>query len=206
MSFARRSAGLLRGFALAALAATLVGAAPSGAEQVRSFGWLLAEAARAQVSVTLHYDPGYVRLAYPGGDVPLGRGVCSDGLIRAFRKQGIDLQRLVHEDMQANFARYPQNWGLRRPDSSIDHRRVLNLQTFFERRGLARPVSRDPDDYWPGDIVAYLLPGELPHVGIVGESRAHVHQPPLLIHNIGAGAQIEDVLFAYRITGHYRWE
>ena len=206
MSFARRSAGLLRGFALAVLAAAVVGAAPGGAEPERSFGQLLAAAARAQVSVTLQYDPAYVRLAYPGGDVPIERGVCSDVLIRAFRKQGVDLQRLVHEDMQENFARYPQNWRLRRPDSNIDHRRVLNLQKLFERRGLSRPTTRDPADYWVGDIVAYMLPGELPHIGIVAESRTEDAQRRLLIHNIGAGAQIEDVLFAYRITGHYRWE
>jgi uncharacterized protein YijF (DUF1287 family) len=206
VSAARRSAGLLRSFALAVVAAVVVGAAPSGAEPERSFGWLLAEAARAQVSVTLHYDPAYVRLAYPGGDVPIERGVCSDVLIRAFRKRGVDLQRLVHEDMRANFASYPQNWGLRGPDSNIDHRRVLNLQKLFERRGLARPITRDPADYWVGDIVAYMLPGELPHIGIVSERRSPDGQRPLLIHNIGAGAQIEDVLFAYRIAGHYRWE
>jgi hypothetical protein len=108
--------------------------------------------------------------------------------------------------MRANFARYPQNWGLRRPDSNIDHRRVLNLQKLFERRGLSRPITRNPGDYWVGDIVAYMLTGELPHIGIVAMSRTHDGQRPLLIHNIGAGAQIEDVLFAYRITGHYRWE
>ena len=203
---AARGGRLQRGIALAGLAAMVVGALAIGAYAERSFGQRLAAAAREQVLVTLHYDPAYVRLAYPGGDVPIERGVCSDVLIRAFRKQGVDLQKLVHEDMRAHFASYPQSWGLRRPDSNIDHRRVLNLQRLFERRGLSQPVTKNPADYWPGDIVAYMLPGELPHIGIVAMSRTHEGQRPLLIHNIGAGAQIEDVLFAYRITGHYRWK
>ena len=197
---------LLRSVALAALTAALVGVAPSGARAERSFGQRLAAAALEQVWVTLHYDPAYVRLAYPGGDVPIERGVCSDVLIRAFRKQGVDLQQLVHEDMRANFARYPQSWGLRTPDSNIDHRRVLNLQKFFGRRGLALPITQNAADYQAGDIVAYLLPGGLPHTGVVAERRTQEGGRPLLIHNIGAGAQIEDVLFAYRITGHYRWK
>ncbi len=197
---------LLRSVALAALTAALVGAAPRGVHAEPSFGQRLAAAALEQVLVTLHYDHAYVRLAYPGGDVPIERGVCSDVLVRAFRKQRVDLQQLVHEDMRANFARYPQNWGLRTPDSNIDHRRVLNLQKFFGRRGLALQITQSAADYQAGDIVAYLLPGGLPHIGIVAERRTQEGGRPLLIHNIGAGAQIEDVLFAHRITGHYRWK
>jgi uncharacterized protein YijF (DUF1287 family) len=188
--------------AAAALALALA-AAPASGEP--SFGERLAAAALAQVGVTLHYDPAYARIAYPNGDVPLARGVCSDVVVRAFRRQGVDLQQLVHEDMRAHFAVYPQKWGLRRPDPNIDHRRVPNLQTFFARRGLARPASRDPRDYAAGDLVAYTLPGGLPHIGVVSTRSTGDGARPLLVHNIGAGAQLEDVLFAWEVVGHYRW-
>ncbi|HEU4429028.1 MAG TPA: DUF1287 domain-containing protein [Myxococcota bacterium] len=168
-------------------------------------GERIASAALAQVGVTVVYDPAYTRLAYPGGDLPPERGVCSDVVIRALRAQRVDLQQLVHEDMRAHFSAYPQKWGLRAPDRNIDHRRVLNLQTYFRRRGLALPITRDARDYRTGDIVAYTLPGGLPHIGVVAASRAWDGARPLLIHNIGGGAQIEDVLFAYEIVGHYRW-
>ena len=170
-----------------------------------AFGERLAAAALAQVGVTLAYDPAYTRLAYPGGDVPAERGVCSDVVIRALRALSIDLQQLVHEDMRASFASYPQKWGLRGPDRNIDHRRVLNLQAYFARRGFALPITHEPRDYLTGDIVAYTLPGNLPHIGIVAARRAPDGSRPQLVHNIGAGAQIEDVLFAYEIVGHYRW-
>jgi len=153
----------------------------------------LATAAKQQVGVTRVYDPSYVRLRYPGGDVPADRGVCSDVVVRAFRTIGVDLQREVHEDMQRNFAAYPRMWGLSSPDANIDHRRVPNLMTFFKRRQKA--VT---GDFLPGDVVAWRLPGGLYHIGIVTVR-------PLVIHNIGQGAQEEDILFAYDIIGHYRW-
>jgi uncharacterized protein YijF (DUF1287 family) len=190
----------------ALLASALSVGLSAAASAEPSFGPRLAASAIAQVGVTLRYDPAYTSLAYPGGDVPLERGVCSDVVIRALRRHGIDLQRLVHEDMRANFAAYPSQWGLRRPDRNIDHRRVLNLQRYFERRGLALPMTRRASDYETGDIVAYTLPGNLPHIGIVAAQRSADGARPLLIHNIGGGAQIEDVLFAYEIVGHYRWE
>ncbi|MEZ0470374.1 DUF1287 domain-containing protein [Luteimonas salinilitoris] len=165
----------------------------------------LAAAAETQVGVTLYYDPAYVRLDYPGGDVPADRGVCTDVVVRALREAaGADLQSLVHQDMRAAFAAYPRHWGLRAPDRNIDHRRVPNLETFLERRGLALPRSDDPHHYLAGDIVSWRLPNGLPHIGIV--SRRHgAHGRPLVVHNIGAGAQVEDVLFAWPVEGHYRW-
>ena len=165
----------------------------------------LVEAAERQVGVTLRYDPAYVRLDYPNGDLPRDRGVCTDVVIRAYRDAfGLDLQRLVHEDMRANFAAYPRKWGMTRPDRSIDHRRVQNLETFFERRGTARKTPREAADFRPGDLVTQRLPGELPHIAVVTARRAGTR--PLLAHNIGSGAKVEDILFAYRIVGHYRFE
>ena len=160
----------------------------------------LVAAARSQVGVTLIYDSGYQKLAYPLGVVPIERGVCTDVVIRAFRGQGIDLQALVHEDMKRNFKAYPQSWGLARPDANIDHRRVPNLATYFKRRGMAL----EPTDYLAGDIVTWVLPGNLPHIGIVSDRIAPSGRP-LIIHNIGGGAAEEDMLIAYPITGHFRW-
>jgi len=157
-------------------------------------GTRLAEAALAQVGVTTIYDPSYVKLRYPGGDLPKSRGVCSDVVIRAFRSIGIDLQVAVHEDMQRHFDAYPKIWGLRAPDANIDHRRVPNLMRFFERRGKSKSID---SRYEPGDVVAWRLPNGLYHIGIVTGSG--------VVHNIGYGAQNEDVLRAFRIIGHYRW-
>ena len=164
----------------------------------------LVAAARRQIGVTVVYDPAYVRLPYPGGDVPASRGVCTDVVIRAFRSQSIDLQQRVHEDMRAHFAQYPQKWGLRAPDSNIDHRRVPNLQTWFERQGWSLKVSARAADYRAGDIVTWTLPGNLPHIGIVSDRRTTLRGVPLIIHNIGHGAREDDILFDYPITGHYR--
>jgi hypothetical protein len=164
----------------------------------------LVAAARAQVGETLIYDPSYQAIAYPMGDVPRWRGVCSDVVVRAFRGIGIDLQREVHRDMARHFAAYPQDWGLSKPDANIDHRRVPNLATWFRRQGHARDVSPDPGDYQPGDVVAWVLDNGRPHVGIVSDRRSSDGARPLIIHNIGWGAQEEDVLFDYRITGHFR--
>lgn len=159
--------------------------------------------AKRQVGVTRSYDPAYRRIAYPGGDVPLHTGVCTDVVIRAYRHAGADLQVLVHEDMKRHFSAYPKNWGLRRPDTNIDHRRVPNLATFFKRRGASLPVTRRGADYKPGDIVTWRLASGVPHIGIVSDVRRGDRY--LVVHNIGAGTRIEDVLFAYTLTGHYRF-
>ena len=163
------------------------------------------EAAHAQVGVTVLYDPAYVDLKYPGGDVPADRGVCTDVVIRAFRAIGIDLQRTVHEDMKAHFSAYPKNWGLSRTDTNIDHRRVPNLMTFFTRQGKSLPVTATATDYRPGDVVTWTLPGSLPHIGlVVNETSPEDPARHLVVHNIGAGARMEDVLFGFKVTGHYR--
>jgi uncharacterized protein len=164
----------------------------------------LVAAARAQVGVTLIYDPSYQQIAYPMGDVPVARGVCSDVVIRALRTLGIDLQQEVHGDMKLHFAAYPKNWGLAKPDRNIDHRRVPNLVTWFKRQGHALPVSEDAAAYLPGDIVSWILGGGQPHIGIVSDRRSDDGARPLVIHNIGWGAREDDALFEYRITGHFR--
>lgn len=163
----------------------------------------LPELARCQIGVTVEYDSAYVGLAYPGGDVPEERGVCTDVVIRALRLLDFDLQKEVHEDMKRNFAAYPKYWGLKRPDKNIDHRRVPNLQTFFKRRGWGLPVSRDAADYKPGDLVTCLVGDSLPHIMIVSDRR-NEEGIPLVIHNIGVGTEEEDCLFTFPLTGHYR--
>lgn len=166
----------------------------------------LVAAARKQIGVTLTYDAAYSRLDYPGGDVPRERGVCTDVLVRAYRDGlGIDLQVLVHEDMRRAFSAYPALWGLKKTDRNIDHRRVPNLQAFFKRAGAALALSENGADYRPGDIVSQMLPGNLPHIGIVVDDHSPDGARPLVVHNIGAGARLEDVLFSYPITGHYRY-
>jgi uncharacterized protein YijF (DUF1287 family) len=167
-------------------------------------GRCLVEAARKQIGVTVVYDSGYRRLPYPNGDVPQDRGVCTDVLVRAYRQLGVDLQVRVHEDMSAAWRAYPKNWGLRRPDSNIDHRRVPNLGTFFTRKGKSLPVSRNPKDYAAGDLVTWRLPSGVPHIGIVSD-RKTAAGVPLVIHNIGRGTQEEDSLFVFTLTGHYRY-
>ena len=171
------------------------------------FAERLNAAALARTKARVLYDPAYRRIAYPGGDVSANRGVCSDVVIRSYRALGIDLQRLVHEDMGANFEAYPKHWGLIRPDRNIDHRRVPNLETFFRRQGAALPPSADPRAYRPGDLVAWNLRGPdgfLPHIGIVTDRRGPSGRPRI-VHNIGAGPTLEDVLFKWPITGHYRY-
>jgi uncharacterized protein YijF (DUF1287 family) len=163
------------------------------------------EAAIAQTHVTRGYDPSYVKLAYPNGDVPLETGVCSDVVVRAFRKVGIDLQKDVHEDMAKNFAIYPQKWGLKRPDTNIDHRRVPNLMTYFKRQGKALAISSNAKDYAPGDIVAWDLGGGITHIGLMTNLLSDDGKTYHVVHNIGAGARIENVLFNWKIIGHYRY-
>ncbi|KAB8172887.1 DUF1287 domain-containing protein [Lysobacter maris] len=161
-------------------------------------------AARARIGRTRLYDPAYVALDYPGGDVAEDRGVCSDVVVRALRAEGLDLQQAVHEDMRAHFDAYPQRWGLRRPDRNIDHRRVPNLERWFERQGWLLPLRARAGDYRPGDLVSWRLPGSgLPHIGIVSDRRGS-DGVPLIIHNVGHGTREENVLFAYTLNGHYR--
>lgn len=166
---------------------------------------VIVAAARKQLGVTVSYDPAYVVLSYPGGDVPEDRGVCTDVVVRALRGAlGFDLQRAVHEDMKDHFKLYPKQWGLSRPDRNIDHRRVPNLQTFFSRYAEVLPhESGKPALYRAGDIVSCMLPGNLPHIMIVSDA-VTAEGVPLVIHNIGGGAREEDALFSYRLTGHYR--
>ena len=164
----------------------------------------LADAAREQVGITTTYDPAYRKLAYPGGDVPMDTGVCCDVVVRALRSAyRFDLQQKVHEDMRAGFAAYPQKWKLKKPDANIDHRRVPNLQTFFRRKGWALTPGKTAADFRAGDIVTWDLGNGLVHIGVVSDRRAK-SGAPLVIHNIGRGAQEEDVLFSWTLTGHYR--
>ena len=153
------------------------------------------------------YDGAYHKLEYPGGDVPANIGVCTDVLIRSYRQLGIDLQKLVHEDMQNNFRVYPSKriWGLTKPDKNIDHRRVPNLQVYFERHAKVLTKSLNAEDYKAGDIVTWMLPGNLPHIGMVVNEIAQGSGNPLIVHNIGRGPEMSDMLFAYTITGHYRF-
>jgi uncharacterized protein len=156
---------------------------------------------------TVRYDPAYVRIPYPGGDVPPHMGVCTDEIIRSYRAVGIDLQREVHEDMVQNFSAYPRSrrWLLARPDSNIDHRRVPNLMVFFRRKGQALPISGRIEDYSPGDIVTWDLGGGVPHIGIVVDQKSPQTGRYMIVHNIGQGPKMEDVIFNWKITGHYRY-
>jgi uncharacterized protein len=178
--------------------APLVSARATAQMPQRTAAQLIA-AARRQIGVTLSYDPAYSPLSFPGGDVSRAKGVCTDVLIRAYRDAfGIDLQSLINADMKQSFTAYPKRWGLKTTDRNIDHRRVPNLQTFFARRGAARPLSSDPAAWRVGDIFTSLVGGTLPHIGIVSG-------PGRIIHNIGRGTREEMALFDHKLTGHYRW-
>jgi len=190
------------------LAATLLLASPAGGYrdgEPAGFSDRLAAAALERTSHRVTYDGGYRRVPYPNGDVPDGVGVCTDVVIRAYRELGIDLQRDVHEEMKAHFEAFPNHWGLRAPDPNIDHRRVPNLRTFFARKGVTLPVSDRGQDYVAGDLVTWTVAGRLPHIGIVSNQSSADGRRPLVVHNIGRGPRIEDILFAYPITGHYRY-
>lgn len=154
------------------------------------------------------YDGSYISIAYPNGDVPKNIGVCTDVIIRAYRQIGTDLQQLVHEDMKANFLLYPSKriWGLKTTDKNIDHRRVPNLQKFFTRNGQVLKISNKKVDYTPGDIVTWSLPNNLPHIGMVVDKINPVTGNPMIVHNIGRGPKMDDMIFDYKITGHYRFE
>jgi hypothetical protein len=170
-----------------------------------TFAGKLARAALDRTKQKISYDGAYVKIDYPGGDVPPGQGVCTDVVIRSYRTLGIDLQKNVHEDMQANFKRYPNTWGLKKTDTNIDHRRVPNLEVYFSRYGQKLSRSKDPDDYETGDLVTWKLGNGRPHIGIVVRGRIGKNERPLMVHNIGAGPMLEDVLFDWKITGHYRY-
>lgn len=162
-------------------------------------------AAQERLKQRVTYNGAYIKLDYPGGDVPDNIGVCTDVIIRSYRAAyGFDFQKAVHEDMKANFSAYPKNWGLTRTDKNIDHRRVPNLETYMRRQGASLGVSRAVKDFQPGDIVSWRIAGRLPHIGIVSDRKAR-DGTPLIIHNVGAGPKEEDVLFAYKMTGHFRF-
>jgi uncharacterized protein len=191
------------GLAVAVLVSLLSFPAPGGAtpEFVRK----ALAAALEQTGRPVRYDGSYRRIPYPGGDVPADVGVCTDVLIRAYRAAGVDLQRRVHEDMARAFSAYPRTWGLSAPDANIDHRRVPNLQAYFRRRGVALAVTRDMSDYVPGDVVTWMLPGNLPHIGLVTDRRSADGARPLMVHNIGRGPEVEDMILGFPIPGHYRY-
>lgn len=166
----------------------------------------LADSALTLTEQHVEYDPSYFRLDYPNGDVPPDKGVCTDVIIRAYRKIGVDLQKEVHEDMKATFGRYPKIWGLSAPDKNIDHRRVPNLMTFFERHGTSLSITQNRNDYQPGDIVCWNLGGAITHIGIISNKKSENSERPMVIHNIGRGQVIEDMLFDFKIIGHYRYK
>lgn len=191
---------LSRRVMLAGLASGMAAGAAASVPMRRPAAALIT-AARRQVGVTLHYDPGYTALAFPGGDVPRARGVCTDVLVRAYRDAfGLDLQALLNADMRGHFAAYPRRWGLRGPDRSIDHRRVPNLAVFLDRRHARLPIPAGAGGWRPGDVFTSLIGGRLPHIGIVSTGR-----PGTVIHNIGRGAREEVALFDHPLTGRYRW-
>ena len=171
----------------------------------KDFGQALSQAALERTQHFVIYNGSYRKISYPNGDVPSFFGVCTDVVIRSYRTLGIDLQQLVHEDMKAHFKSYPKNWGLKRTDTNIDHRRVPNLQLFFKRRGQSIKVTDNPKDYRTGDLVTWKLNNNLPHIGIVVNRRSKDGKRPLIVHNIGYGPQLEDMLFDFTITGHYRY-
>ena len=175
---------------------------------ISSIDFPIDDLSAAAISLTLQevrYDPAYFTIAYPNGDVPANKGVCTDVVIRAYRKLGIDLQKEVHEDMAANFSFYPKAWGLSHPDKNIDHRRVPNLMAFFARKGATKSISNNPADYKPGDIVCWNLSGGITHIGIVVNKKSADNKRCLIVHNIGGGQVLADCLFSYKIIGHYRY-
>ncbi len=166
----------------------------------------LSTAALTLTEQEVTYDPSYFSMDYPNGDVPSDKGVCTDVVIRAYRKIGIDLQQVVHEDMKAHFEVYPKKWGLKKTDTNIDHRRVPNLMTFFERKGAEKPISSTAADYLPGDVVCWNLGGAITHIGIVVHKKSEDGQRYLIVHNIGGGQVLDDCLFDFKIIGHYRYK
>lgn len=183
----------------------LIATATCGISQP-SFFEKLADSAMILTRQKVQYDPSYFQIPYPNGDVPPGKGVCTDVVIRAYRKMGIDLQREVHQDIKSNLAAYPKKWKLSKPDRNIDHRRVPNLMIFFSRHGQTAVISENPRDYLPGDIVCWNLGGAVTHIGIVVKEKSTDRKRQLIVHNIGAGQVIEDFLFKSKIIGHFRYQ
>lgn len=173
----------------------------------REFLQKLSAAAIERTGHTVRYDSAYVRIPYPGGDVPAETGVCTDEVVRSYRALGIDLQKEVHEDMAASFSAYSsqRRWGRTSPDPNIDHRRVPNLQVFFSRKGEVLPITTRAGDYAPGDLVTWDLGRGLTHIGIVVDRKGLFSRRYMIVHNIGAGPKMEDALFDWKITGHYRY-
>ena len=173
----------------------------------QSFSLKLSNAALELTKDKVTYDPSYVKLKYPNGDVEKNKGVCTDVIIRAYRKLGIDLQKEVHEDLKANFSKYPnlKKWGLKKPDTNIDHRRVPNLEVFFERKGEKLTVTKNPSDYKTGDLVTWMIGDKLPHIGIVTHKKSADGKRNLIVHNVGSGQVLEDCLFSWKIVGHFRY-
>ncbi|RRA96059.1 DUF1287 domain-containing protein [Paenimyroides viscosum] len=175
-------------------------------DEVSAFRKQLSAVALEIIDPTIKYTPDYVSIAYPNGDVPAKTGVCTDVIIRAYRKLGIDFQKEVHEDMKNSFENYPKTWGLNRPDTNIDHRRVPNLETFFRRKGKELPITQNADDYKTGAIVTWMINDKMPHIGIVTNRLTKDIKRKLIVHNVGGGQVLEDCLFKYRITGHFVYE
>jgi uncharacterized protein YijF (DUF1287 family) len=204
--FHRVAACLFLAFATLFSVSSLAQSPPQSESQRRDFLHKLTDAAIERTTHVVRYDPAYVRIPYPGGDVPADTGVCTDEVIRSYRALGIDLQKEVHEDMKANFWAYPNHfrWMQIRTDTNIDHRRVPNLMVFFNRKGEPLPITNKSEDYTPGDLVTWDLGGNVPHIGIVVDKKSASGRY-LVVHNIGQGPKAEDVLFHWKITGHYRY-
>ncbi|PIF31466.1 hypothetical protein CLU81_1955 [Flavobacterium sp. 9] len=181
--------------------------AKNEAQQTNTFADKLSNAAISIIDPSVDYDPAYFSIEYPNGDVPANKGVCTDVVIRSYRKLGIDLQKEVHEDMMAHFSEYPnlKKWGMTKTDTNIDHRRVPNLEVFFERNGEKLVITEDPKDYKTGEIVTWLINNKLPHIGIVTNKKSEDGKRNLIVHNVGNGQVLQDCLFEYKIVGHYRY-
>ena len=176
-------------------------------QTVNTFGEKLSNAAISIIDPSIDYDPAYFSIKYPNGDIPKNKGVCTDVIIRCYRKLNIDLQKEVHEDMAANFSEYPnlKKWGMTKTDTNIDHRRVPNLEVFFKRKGTKLPVSEDAKDYKTGEIVTWMINEKLPHIGIITNKKSEDGKRNLIVHNVGGGQVLEDCLFEYKIGGHYSY-
>ncbi|MFC0776823.1 DUF1287 domain-containing protein [Flavobacterium sp. HJSW_4] len=173
-----------------------------------TFAEKLSQAAISIIDPSVDYDPAYFKIEYPNGDVPKNKGVCTDVIIRSYRILNIDLQKEVHEDMIENFSLYPnlKNWGMTKTDTNIDHRRVPNLEVFFERKGTKLPITQDAKDYKTGELVTWMINDKLPHIGIVTNKKSKDGKRNLIVHNVGRGQVLEDCLFEYKIVGHFKYE
>ena len=202
---ARAGVVLLVLFCAASALRSQAPAQPATASSRQEFTRRLVAAAIERTHHTVRYVSAYVHIRYPGGDVPADTGVCTDEIIRSYRAVGVDLQKEVHEDMLQHFAAYPNRWHRTQPDSNIDHRRVPSLMVFFQRNGESLPITSRAEDYAPGDLVTWDLGGNVPHIGIVVDQKARWSGRYMIVHNIGEGPKMEDVLFNWKITGHYRY-